>query len=52
MTFHEDDRDKLVVSSPVQATLPTLACRTIWEFNVELKTRTDYDFALAKFNEL
>ncbi len=51
MTFHEDDRDKgRVITGSSNFTEAGLVDNL--EFNVELKNRSDYDFALAKFNEL
>ncbi|HVU09080.1 MAG TPA: helicase-related protein [Verrucomicrobiae bacterium] len=51
MTFHEDDRDKgRVITGSSNFTEAGLLENL--EFNVELKNRSDYDFALAKFNEL
>lgn len=51
MTFHEGDRDKgRVITGSSNFTEAGL--RENLEFNVELKNRADYDFALAKFNEL
>ena len=51
MTFAKDDRDKgRVITGSSNFTEAGL--RDNLEFNVELKTRSDYDFALEKFNEL
>ncbi len=51
MTFHEGDRDKgRVITGSSNFTEAGLADNL--EFNVELKNRADYEFALAKFNEL
>ena len=51
MTFHEGDRDKgRVITGSSNFTKAGLVDNL--EFNVELKNRADYDFALAKFNEL
>jgi hypothetical protein len=51
MTFHEGDRDKgRVITGSSNFTQAGLQDNL--EFNVELKRRADYDFALAKFNEL
>ncbi len=51
MTFHEGDRDKgRVITGSSNFTQAGLQDNL--EFNVELKSRADYDFALAKFNEL
>jgi len=51
MTFHEGDRDKgRVITGSSNLTEAGLIENL--EFNVELKDRTDYEFALAKFNEL
>src|SRR5947207_7547337 len=51
MTFHEGDRDKgRVITGSSNFTEAGLVDNL--EFNVELKNRSDYDFALAKFNEL
>jgi hypothetical protein len=51
MTFSEDDRDKgRVITGSSNLTQSGLLDNL--EFNVELKTRADYEFALAKFNEL
>lgn len=51
MTFHDDDRDKgrVVTGS---SNLTEAGLQNNLEFNVELKNRADYEFALAKFNEL
>ena len=51
MTFSEADRDKgRVITGSSNLTQSGLLDNL--EFNVELKTRSDYEFALAKFNEL
>src|SRR3989344_155330 len=51
MTFSEGDRDKgRVITGSSNFTQAGLMDNL--EFNVELKNRADYDFALAKFNEL
>ena len=51
MTFHEGDRDKgRVITGSSNFTETGL--QENLEFNVELKNRADYDFALQKFNEL
>jgi phosphatidylserine/phosphatidylglycerophosphate/cardiolipin synthase-like enzyme len=51
MTFHEEDRDKgRVITGSSNFTQAGL--RDNLEFNVELKQRSDYEFSLAKFNEL
>ncbi|MHB8522469.1 MAG: helicase-related protein [Limisphaerales bacterium] len=51
MTFQEGDRDKgRVITGSSNFTEAGL--QNNLEFNVELKNRSDYDFALAKFNEL
>lgn len=51
MTFHEGDRDKgRVITGSSNFTEAGL--RDNLEFNVELKNRSDYDFAIQKFNEL
>src|SRR6266567_979130 len=51
MTFFEGDRDKgRVITGSSNLTQSGLLDNL--EFNVELKTRADYEFALAKFNEL
>jgi len=51
MTFGEKDRDKgRVITGSSNFTEAGLIDNL--EFNVELKTRADYDFALAKFNDL
>ena len=51
MTFAEGDRDKGRVITG-SSNLSQAGLQDNLEFNVELKTRSDYDFALAKFNEL
>ena len=51
MTFVEGDRDKgRVITGSSNFSQAGLVENL--EFNVELKTRADYDFATAKFNEL
>lgn len=51
MTFHEGDRDKgRVITGSSNFTEAGL--QNNLEFNVELKNRTDYEFALQKFDEL
>lgn len=51
MTFQEGDRDKgRVITGSSNLTQAGLVDNL--EFNVELKNPSDYDFALAKFNEL
>lgn len=51
MTFAEGDRDKgRVITGSSNFTRAGLVDNL--EFNVELKNRADYDFALNKFNEL
>ena len=51
MTFHDKDRDKgRVITGSSNFTQAGL--RDNLEFNVELKQRSDYEFSLAKFNEL
>ncbi|MBE0545113.1 MAG: helicase [Verrucomicrobia bacterium] len=51
MTFHEADRDKgRVITGSSNFTAAGLQDNL--EFNVELKNRSDYEFALQKFNEL
>lgn len=51
MTFNEDDRDagRVVTGS---SNFSQSGLQNNLEFNVELKQRADYEFALAKFNEL
>jgi len=51
MTFVEGDRDKGRVITG-SSNLTASGLQDNLEFNVELKTRADYEFALAKFNEL
>jgi hypothetical protein len=51
MTFAEDDRDKGRVITG-SSNLTQAGLQDNLEFNVELKNRADYDFAIAKFNEL
>jgi superfamily II DNA or RNA helicase len=51
MTFHEGDRDKgRVITGSSNFTEAGLQDNL--ELNVELKNRSDYDFAIQKFNEL
>jgi superfamily II DNA/RNA helicase/HKD family nuclease len=51
MSFHEDDRDVgRVITGSSNFTRSGLIDNL--EFNVELKNKSDYDFALKKFNEL
>lgn len=51
MTFKEGDRDKgRVITGSSNFTKAGLSANL--EFNVELKNPSDYDFALAKFNQL
>jgi superfamily II DNA or RNA helicase len=51
MTFVEGDRDKgrIITGS---SNLTQSGLQDNLEFNVELKSRADYDFAIAKFDEL
>ncbi len=51
MTFHDGDRDvgRVITGS---SNLTQSGLQDNLEFNVELKNRSDYDFAAAKFNEL
>ncbi len=51
MTFREGDRDigRVITGS---SNLTQSGLQDNLEFNVELKNRSDYDFASAKFNEL
>jgi superfamily II DNA/RNA helicase len=51
MTFYEKDRDKGRVITG-SSNLTQAGLKDNLEFNVELKARADYDFSLAKFNEL
>jgi hypothetical protein len=51
MTFQEDDRDKGRVITG-SSNLTEAGLQDNLEFNVELKNRSDYDFAIQKFNEL
>ena len=51
MTFHDTDRDKGRVITG-SSNLTQAGLRDNLEFNVELKARADYEFSLAKFNEL
>jgi superfamily II DNA or RNA helicase len=51
MTFHEGDRDKgRIITGSSNLTQGGLVSNL--EFNVELKTRADYEFALQQFNNL
>lgn len=51
MTFHAKDRDKgRVITGSSNFTQAGLQDNL--EFNVELKQRTDYEYSLAKFNQL
>ncbi len=51
MTFKEDDRDigRVITGS---SNFTKAGLRENLEFNVELKNKSDYEFALQKFNEL
>jgi superfamily II DNA/RNA helicase len=51
MTFAEGDRDKGRVITG-SSNLTQAGLQDNLEFNVELKNRSDYDFAIDKFNEL
>jgi hypothetical protein len=51
MTFQESDRDKGRVITG-SSNLTEAGLQNNLEFNVELKNRSDYDFAIQKFNEL
>jgi hypothetical protein len=51
MTFAEGDRDKGRVITG-SSNLTESGLQHNLEFNVELKNRSDYEFAIAKFNEL
>lgn len=51
MTFNEGDRDKGRVITG-SSNFSQAGLQDNLEFNVELKNRADYDFALNKFNEL
>lgn len=51
MTFAEGDRDKGRVITG-SSNLTQSGLQDNLEFNIELKNRADYDFAIAKFNEL
>ena len=51
MTFAEGDRDKGRVITG-SSNLTQAGLQDNLEFNVELKNRSDYEFALSKFNEL
>lgn len=51
MTFIDGDRDKGRVITG-SSNLTQSGLQDNLEFNVELKNRSDYDFAIAKFNEL
>lgn len=51
MSFHEDDRDvgRVITGS---SNFTASGFRDNLEFNVELKSRSDYEYAKAKFEEL
>lgn len=51
MTFQEGDRDKGRVITG-SSNLTEAGLQDNLEFNVELKNRSDYEFAIQKFNEL
>ena len=51
MTFAEGDRDKGRVITG-SSNLSQTGLQENLEFNVELKNRSDYEFAISKFNEL
>ncbi len=51
MTFSEGDRDKGRVITG-SSNLTQSGLQDNLEFNAELKSRSDYDFAIGKFNEL
>jgi superfamily II DNA/RNA helicase len=51
MTFQEGDRDKSRVITG-SSNFTEAGLQDNLEFNVELKNRSDYDFAIQKFNEL
>lgn len=51
MTFAEGDRDKGRVITG-SSNLTQAGLQDNLEFNVELKNRSDYEFAISKFNEL
>lgn len=51
MTFAEDDRDKGRVITG-SSNFSQTGLQHNLEFNVELKNRSDYDFAISKFNDL
>src|SRR3989338_2628304 len=51
MTFHEGDRDKGRVITG-SSNFSQSGLQDNLEFNVELKTRADYEFALSNFNRL
>jgi len=51
MTFHEGDRDKGRVITG-SSNFSKAGLQDNLEFNVELKSRGDYDFAIKKFNDL
>ncbi len=51
MTFHDGDRDKGRVITG-SSNLTQAGLQVNLEFNVELKNRSDYDYAISKFNEL
>lgn len=51
MTFHDGDRDKgRIITGSSNLTQGGLVSNL--EFNVELKTRADYEYALLQFNDL
>lgn len=51
MSFHKDDRDvgRVITGS---SNFTASGLRDNIEFNVELKNRSDYEYAKAKFEEL
>lgn len=51
MTFHEGDRDKGRVITG-SSNFSQSGLQDNLEFNIELKNRSDYEFALKKFNDL
>ena len=51
MTFADDDRDKGRVITG-SSNLTQSGLQDNLEFNVESKNRSDYDFAIGKFNKL
>ena len=51
MTFSENDRDRGRVITG-SSNLTQAGLQDNLEFNVELKNRSDYEFAISKFNEL